>query len=94
MSVVQILGAVSIPVMAAAVIGAGRWIIRAIGREVRTVVREMVEPELRAIHDRIDRHMDEEEEDIKLLIEVLQQVAGIDADAVMGRMERLRPITA
>ncbi len=90
MNAAQTLTAIGIPVAAAAFIAAGRWIIRAIGREVRTVVREMVEPELRAIHDRIDRHMDEEEEDLRLLIEVLQHVAGIDADAVVGRMERLK----
>lgn len=82
--------AVATTLAAATLVGIGRWTVRAIGRELRRIVEEVVSPSLAEIHERIDRHMDEEEEDLRLLIEVLQQVAGIDADSVRGRLERLK----
>lgn len=77
-----------IPVAAAALIGAGRWLLRAIRREVRDTVTEVVQPELDRIHHRIDTHMDEEEAGLLALVEVLGELAGLDVDQLRGRLER------
>jgi hypothetical protein len=79
---------IAIPVAAAALIGIGRWLLRAIRREVREVVVEVVQPELDRIHARIDTHMDEEEEGLRALTEVLGELAGLDVDRLRGRLER------
>jgi hypothetical protein len=90
MTATQIAAAVAVPVLAAGLIALGRWIVRAIGREIRAVISAELAPEIERIHHRIDAHMDREEQEMLVLIEALEEVAGIDADQLRGRMERLR----
>ena len=88
MSAGQILASILIPVGAAIVIGLGRWGVGVIGRELRRLIRETVEPSINSIHERIDKHMDEEEASLLVLAEVLAELGGLDVDVVRGRIER------
>lgn len=84
----DLLSGLAIPVTVACIVGLGRWMVRALGREMRRVVVETVDPKLDSIHRRIDDHMDEEEQSLLALSEVLAELAGLDLDQVRGRLER------
>jgi hypothetical protein len=77
---------IAVPVAAAALIGLGRWMLRAIRREIS----EIIKPELDRIHQRIDEHMEEEELSIVVLTEVLAELTNLNADELRGRLERRR----
>lgn len=88
MSIDQIITSISIPLTVACILGIGRWVKRAIRRELKDVITETVQPQIEAIHQRIDDHMDEEEAGLLVLAEVLAELGGLDVDQVRGRIER------
>jgi uncharacterized protein YllA (UPF0747 family) len=70
-----------------------QFIKRAIKRELQNVITEVVSPELEKINDRIDEthkridnHMDEEEADIKSLINILSKMAQVSEDEIKRQL--------
>jgi hypothetical protein len=90
MNAEQIITSISLPLTVALLIGVGRWVKRAMRSELREVIGETVEPQIATLSERLDAHLTIEEHDRALLIDALEAVAGIDGDALRGRLERLR----
>lgn len=62
------------------VIGLYRFLQRSVRRELESVVKETIQPELERINHRIDAHMDREEIELARLIQVLAKLSGEDPD--------------
>jgi hypothetical protein len=68
------------------VVGGWRFLVRAVKREMESVIKQVVSPELERIHQRIDEHMESEEGDLKRLIDLLADLSGSDSDEIRGRI--------
>jgi sensor domain CHASE-containing protein len=79
--------AAAIAVIGIAALSVWRFLSRSIRRELQSVIEEVVNPELVKIHERIDRHMDREEEELKNLIKALSDISGKDEDEWRRRIQ-------
>ena len=68
------------------VVGGWRFLVRAVRREMESVIREVVRPELESINRRIDEHMESEEGDLRRLILVLSDLTGEPPEDMKGRI--------
>lgn len=72
----EIANVITVAVIGLAVVGVWKFLGRSLRRELHSVIQEVVQPELERIHERIDSHMENEEGDLKRLIEILALLCG------------------
>ena len=68
------------------IVGGWRFVVRSVRREMESVIKETVQPEMDKLHERIDNHMESEEESLNRLIIILSHLSGEDEDTIKGQI--------